>query len=174
MDTAPPPLAQRPPPARTVVQYGNGEASGWSVEHSPKSAGAFDVVRAVGGTQIAFRYALGGALRDNPYSALVMPAGAGLAASDRLMFTARADRPTRISVQMRNPATHERWRRSVYLDSAPRDISVFFDDMTPTGVTATRRPPLDAVNAVLWVVDTVNTKPGTSGQVWIDDVKYGR
>ena len=27
---------------------------------------------------------------------------------------------------------------------------------------------------VLFVVDTVNARPGTAGQIWIDDVRYGR
>jgi hypothetical protein len=30
------------------------------------------------------------------------------------------------------------------------------------------------VRDVLFVVDTVNANPGTAGQFWIDDVKYGR
>ena len=173
MSHTPEPLPQRPPPSHTVVQYDNGPAAGFTVEHSRMSSGAFDVVRAVGGTQIAFRYALGGSMSEGPYAALSMPAGPALAASDRIMFTAHADRPMRISLQIRTGGAGERWRRSVYLDSTPRDVSVFFDDMTPVGMTTTRRPPLDKMNTVLWVIDTVNSRPGTNGQIWIDDVKYG-
>ena len=40
------------------------------------------------------------------------------------------------------------------------------------GAAQSVRPELDAIESVLWVVDTVNTKPGTSGQVWIDAVGY--
>jgi hypothetical protein len=62
----------------------------------------------------------------------------------------------------------------VYLDETPRDVTVFFDEMTPRGVTSQRRPVLSTVRDVLFVIDTVNTKPGTSGVIWIDDVKYGK
>jgi len=30
------------------------------------------------------------------------------------------------------------------------------------------------VRDVLFVVDTVNTRPGVSGQLWLDEVKVGR
>jgi hypothetical protein len=82
----------------------------------------------------------------------------------------------RISVQLRIPEgpEGERWQRSVYVDQMPREISVFFDEVTPRGPTSTRRPVLGKVQSVLWVVDPVNTALGSSGQVWIDDVKYGR
>ena len=59
-------------------------------------------------------------------------------------------------------------------DGTPRAVTVFFDDVRPAGATAQRRLPLSDVRDVLFVVDTVNAKPGTSGQIWIDDVKYGR
>jgi hypothetical protein len=82
----------------------------------------------------------------------------------------------RLSVQGRVPQgpAGERWQRSVYVDDTPRTLTVFFDDMTAAGTTTSPRPPLDRVESVLFVVDSVNTKPGTSGQVWIDDVKYAR
>jgi hypothetical protein len=170
---APAPAAAAKPPSRIVRVYDNGPANGWRVEHSPRSAGAIDVVPAVGGTQIAFRYALGGTASEGPYAALVMPAGHAMRASDRVTFTAHADRPMRLSVQLRASGTPaERWRRSVYLDDTPHTISVFLDDFTPVG-GATSPPSLDRIESVLWVVDTVNTKPGSNGQVWIDDVEYG-
>jgi hypothetical protein len=62
----------------------------------------------------------------------------------------------------------------VFLDPTPRTISIHFDDVTPRGRTERRRPTMSDVNSVLWVVDTVNTALGGSGEIWIDDVKYGR
>jgi len=44
----------------------------------------------------------------------------------------------------------------------------------PVDVASPRRLPPNGVRDVLFVVDTVNAIPGTAGQVWIDDVKYGR
>lgn len=171
-DIPPETAARRPAPGSVVVQYDNGPAAGWRVEHSHRSAAAFDVVRAVGGTQIAFRYALGGSLAENPSAAIVMPAGAAIGTMKTLLFTAHADRPMRLSVQLRARGTGARWRRSVYLDTTPRQASIRFDDMTPRGAPQSVRPELATVESVLWVVDTVNTKPGASGQVWIDDVEY--
>ena len=41
--------------------------------------------------------------------------------------------------------------------------------MLPAGPTATIKPPLADVRSLLFVVDTTNTKPGTSGLIWITD-----
>jgi hypothetical protein len=160
-----------------ATQYDDGPATGWTIESAPQSAGAVDVAgAAAGGSQLRWRYALGGAKTDSPYVALVMPAGPALANYDRILFTAHADKPIRLSVQIRLPEgpQGERWARSVYLDDVPREISVFLDEMTPRGRTLTRRPVVSKVQAILWVVEAVNTAMGSSGQVWIDDVKYGR
>jgi hypothetical protein len=83
----------------------------------------------------------------------------------------------RISMQLRIPrgtADAERWRRSVYVDDTLRDITVFFDEMVPVGATTTRRPALDQVESVLFVVDSVNTMPGTAGRLVLDDIRYER
>jgi hypothetical protein len=167
--------AIRPQPSRFVGLYTNGSADGWTIERSPEALAALDVVpSAVGGTELALRYALGGAPSASPFAAFVMPAGSEIAGSDRLLFTARADRPMRLSVQLRRPGGEagERWHRSVFLDSTRRDITVYFDDLTPRGATASRLPSLAEVQSVLFVIDTVNTPLGGSGRFWIDDVKY--
>ena len=166
----------RGPATEFAAVYGDGPADSVAVERSARSEGAFDVVPAVGGTQLSLRFALGGTRAESPYVALAMPAGSALAGYDRLMFTARADGPMRLSVQLRVPEgpAGERWHRSVYLDETPRQVSIFFDEMTPRGATSRRRPVLQTVRDLLFVVDTVNAAPGASGQVWIDDIKYGR
>lgn len=164
-------------PTRFAAQYDNGPATGWRIENSQSTAGALDAVASVGsGTQLAIRYALGGAASMSPYVAVVMPAGPALSNYDRLMFTARADHPTRLSVQLRAPSSEagERWHRSVYLDMTPRQVTVYFDEMTPKGQTATSRPVLSEVRDVLFVIDTINTKLGTGGQILLDDVKYAK
>jgi len=82
----------------------------------------------------------------------------------------------RSSVQLRTQAggVEQRWHRSVYLDETPRDITVFFDDLRPRGTTLQAKLPLDQIQSVLWVVDTVNADLGTNGQFSIDAVKYAR
>jgi hypothetical protein len=170
------PPAPRPAPSTVAIQYGDGPAPAWRVETSPASLGALDVVPSVRGTQLALRYALGGTASSSPYVSFVMPAGAALAQYDRLMFTARADHPARISVQLRQPGGEEgqRWHRSVYVDSEPREITVFFDDLTPRGTPPGSKLTLENVRSVSFVLDTVNTPLGGRGQLWIDDVRYGR
>ena len=105
-----------------------------------------------------------------------MPAGPDLASHDRLIFTARASRPMRLSVQLRVPRSTagERWQRTFYLDEMPKAVTVYFDDVRPRGPTSAARPDLAAVQSVLFVVDTVNAEVGASGQIWIDDVRYAR
>ena len=173
-ETAPDAPGSGPGPAVVLKQYDNGPAAGWRVEHSVRSAAAFDVVRAVNGTQIAFRYALGGTIGESPFAALAMQAGTAISRMNALLFTAHADRPMRVSVQLRARGTGERWHRSVYLDTVPRQVAIPFDDMTPSGAARNARPEPGTIESVLWVVDTVNTSPGTSGQIWIDDVEYAR
>jgi hypothetical protein len=172
-----PEASPRPAAAARSDLYTDGPAPGWSVEHSSESQGAVDVVKAVTGTQLVFRYALSGAGSSHPFAALVVPAGAAVADHDRITFRARADRPTRLSVQLRAPTPApdgERWHRSVFLDTTPREISVRFDDMRPRGATTSVKPVLKNVHSVLFVVDTVNTPIGTAGQLSFDDVRYER
>ncbi|MGH9349503.1 MAG: CehA/McbA family metallohydrolase [Vicinamibacterales bacterium] len=172
------------PPERTRNQatartdlYTDGPAPEWTVERSASSQGAVDVVKSVGGTQILFRYAIAGTASSHPFAALVVPAGGTLPGHDRLTFRARSDRPMRLSVQVRAPGASpdgERWHRSVFVDTVPREIAVFFDDMRPRGPTSAPRPPLERAQSVLFVVDTINTPAGTAGQVSLDDVRYER
>jgi hypothetical protein len=165
--------AARGSATETAPQYENGEARGWRVEISPRSKAALNVVRTLTGTELKLRWALGGTKEESPYAAFAMPAGQEIGRYDRLMFTARADQPMRLSVQFRL-SNGDRWRRSVYLDQTAREISVFFDDVRAAGQTAQPQLTVASVRDVLFVVDTINARPGGSGQFWIDDVKYGR
>jgi hypothetical protein len=166
----------RPPARQFAAIYENGPAGEWTVETGSSARAALDVVPAPSGTQLLLRYALGGRPSENPYVALQVPAGPALPRHDRLLFTARASRPMRISVQLRMPGDDigQRWHRSVYLDSTPRTVTVHFDEMIPRGPTDAARPPLSQVQSVLWVIDTLNTTLGDSGEVVLDDVRYGR
>ena len=134
-----------------------------------------DVIGAIAGSQLRLRFAISGTAADSPYAAFAMPAGAAIAMYDRLVFTARADRPMRLSVQLRASAGEgERWHRSVYLDQTPRTVDLPFSDFRPLGTTTSALPVLSKVDAILFVVDTVNAKIGSNGQMQIDDIKYGR
>lgn len=178
------PIYVRPKPDRPISQpdsgaftsrYQDGPADGWRVEKSADSQGVMNVVPTIGGTQVTFRFGLGGNEGENPFVGLVMPAGA-ISGADRIAFSATASRPMRVSVQLRTPAgsSDERWQRSIYLDENPRHVVVRFAEMTPVGTASITHPAIDRVSDVLWVVDTVNARPGSNGQIWLDDVRYGR
>jgi hypothetical protein len=165
-----------PPRTRATEETSlfGGEAAGWTVETDPNSLAAFDVVRAVEGRELALRYGLatGGSLGQ--FAALVVATDKGLTAYDRITFQARADKPMRLSVQLRvavSATEQERWRRSVYLEPSEREMTVFFDDVSPIGVTRTFQPPLADVRNIMFAIDTTNTSPGTSGRVWLRNLR---
>jgi hypothetical protein len=165
----------RPPGTQRAVLYSNGPATGWTVEQSAHAKGAIDVAPAVEGTEVALRYALGGAPSAGPYVAVTMPAGA-IAGYDRMSFQVRAVRPMRVSVELRVPSglQGERWSRSIYVDETPREATVFFDEMRPRGATSAARPDLAKVDRVLFVVDSTTTPAGSNGLIWIDEIAYER
>jgi hypothetical protein len=177
LPATPPPAPGRGGAKESVSMYSDGPASGWSVEHSATAQAAFDVVKSVGGTQLELRYAIAGVASASPYAALVAPAGSAFGEYTRVTFTAHADKPMRVSVQLRVPGDNgagERWQRSVYVDKTPRDITVFFDETTPVGATTARRPALAEVQSLLFVIDTVNTPLGTAGRLFVDAVRLER
>jgi hypothetical protein len=170
------PLAAPRPPARTFTTlYDGGPARGWRIEKTAASGAAMDVVGAVPGTQLLLRFAISGTADENPYVAFVMPATPVISMYDRLTFNGRADRPMRISIQLRAPGGEgERWRRSVYLDATPRTVEIPFNDFRRADATSSALPVLSTIDSILFVVDTVNMKIGSNGAIRIDDIKYAR
>ena len=173
-DDATPPAETAP--SSVVPKYTDGSSEGWTIEASAEAKGAVDVVPATNGSQLLFRYALGGSESSSAYVALLMAAGRDIAEHDRLVFTGRAERPMRISVQLREPdgLMGNRWRRSVFLDTEPREITVRFSELRPVPSATRPMPTIANVDSILFVVDTVNTALGSSGRVWIDEVGYGK
>jgi len=161
-------------PRSVMTLYEGGPTRGWQIEKSAASAGAMDVIGALGGTQLLLRFAISGKAEESPYVGFVMPATAAIATSEGLVFTARADRPMRLSVQLRSPGGGERWRRSVYLDSMPRTVEVSFNDFRRVGSAGNSPPELAKIDSILFVVDTVNNKVGSNGQIQVDDIRYAR
>jgi hypothetical protein len=161
----------RPPAAVTRPLLDDRTAAAWSVEHDAASLAALDVPATIGGWELRMRYALGGGAPAGQFAALVLNLPNGAATDDRLAFTVRAERAMRVSVQLRKPGgattSWERWQRSVRVEPFDREHTVFFDDLMPIGETGTFRPPLADVRSILFVVDTTNTKPGSSGRLWI-------
>jgi len=162
-------------PRTFMTLYDGGPARGWQIEKADASDAAMDVIGALGGSQLLLRFAISGTAAESPYVAFVMPATATVAMYERLVFTARADRPMRLSLQLRAPGGDgERWRRAVYLDSTPRTIDVAFADFRSVGSASASPPDLSKVDSILFVIDTTNTKAGSNGQIQVDDIRYAR
>jgi len=172
--TAPESSATSAPLAQTVALYSNGSVSDWRVEKSVRSEGTIGTARSVDGTQLLLRYGLGGTLSESPFVAAVIASSADLPRFKGVMFTARAMRPMRMTFELRaSGAPDRRWGRSVYLDDMARTVTIAFAEMLPMG-TATGSPTLEEVRDLLFVVDTVHAKQGSSGQVWLDEIRYVR
>jgi hypothetical protein len=162
------------PTLETVAVYSNGSASDWRIEKSVRSEGTIGVARSVDGMQLLLRYGLGGTLSESPYVAAVVASSPDLLRFTGVTFTARAMKPMRLTFQLRaSGGADRRWGRSVYLDDTSRSVTIRFSEMRPLG-TATGSPSLEDVRDLLFVVDTVHAKQGSSGQVWLDEIRYVR
>jgi hypothetical protein len=147
----------------------------WSTERDRSSDAAFEHADAAGEPQLVFKYSLGPGLPASQFAALVgsIPSGA-LPRFDRLIFTASADRPLRMAVELR-PAGRDnppRWMRSVYLDRTPRAVTIVFDDMHATPGSIATRVPLNTIDALMFVIDTNNTAPGTRGEIRFNRIAF--
>lgn len=109
------------------------------------------------------------------FAALQVPITGGLAAFDRVRFTVVSDRPRRLWTQLRGTvAPAERWGRTFYADEQPRSVDLRFADFQPIGPDVAAKPPLDKVDSLLFVVDTLNTLPGGKGTITISEVAFVR
>jgi hypothetical protein len=123
---------------------------------------------------LRLRYGLSGGSAVGQYAAAAVETAQGVEAADAIAFTVRAERPMRLAVQVRAEVTGappERWERSVFVDTTENERLVRFSDMTPVGITHAQRVPRPDVRAVMFVVDTTNSKPGSSGRVWLGNVR---
>ena len=168
---ATPLIASAPDASSSQPLFDGSSTGGWHLEHDPNSQAAIDLSGIPGAHELRLRYGLAGGAAAGQYVALVHDMPKGAAPDDRLAFTVRAEHPMRMSVQVRVPGgtgeAGERWQRSVYLGPFNQDRIVTFRELTPIGWTRTAAPRWSDVRSVLFVIDTVNTKPGASGRVWI-------
>ena len=142
----------------------------WTIEKDRSSSGTTQK----DGDALRFTFTLGPGPLASQYAALVT-AAAGDRPLERIRFTGRAERPMRVSVQVRMPGGTDgrRWRRSVYLDQTPRVVDLALSELEPVGPATALRPIVARVQSVLFVIDTVNTAPGTKSRVWFSGVLLG-
>jgi hypothetical protein len=166
--TFPPPAApDRKPASESRALFDGRSASRWRVELDRTSVGVLDVVPFVSGAELRLRYGLSGGASTGQYASLAVELPDGAAPADRVTFTARAEHPLRLSVQFRMLGRNDRWQRSVYIDEVAREHTVYFDDVRPVEATETRYPAAKDIHDILFVVETIHTKPGSSGRLWI-------
>ncbi|MGE5198995.1 MAG: hypothetical protein ACM3H9_05100, partial [Rhodospirillaceae bacterium] len=170
LPAAPAAPAEAPASARLVWPPGS-----WRVEKDDRSAGRADTSIGGGSVRHTLHYELG---RDaaSPFVALATSDVAPMHDAARLAFRAAADRPMRLSVQVRllDGPLERRWQRSVYLSPEPREVTVAFADMRVAGTGAREPFAPGRIQALLFVVDTVNARPGDGGTVWVEGLRTER
>ena len=143
----------------------------WQIEHDPSSTGTAAEENAgpvATACHFGFRLGEGGATR--PFVAMVSSHVDPIRDADRLRFSIRASRPMRVAVQIRlkGRAVDRRWVRSVYAEPVARTVTVALADMRVAGTG--ERVPFDRLqlDSLMFVIDTVNSRPGDQGTVWIE------
>lgn len=146
---------------------------GWRVEqHSASVTRLVPTVLTPTNTAYTLSWRLGDGAPAGQYAAIAIPVPKNFfRGADRVSFTARAAAPMRVSVQLRLSATGARWQRSVALSPSPREVSVAVRELTPIDAETGTPLDLNAVDSMLIVVDTVNTAPSSTGEVWVSEVR---
>jgi hypothetical protein len=161
----------RPAPTRALpLVEGN-----WTIEKHAGSTAALEAsLLAPDNRAWTFSWQLGEGRRAGQYVAMRAPVPVGgLTHFDRVTFTIRSPTPTRVSVQLRAPtASGARWQRSIYAGPEARTVTVVFADMSAIEAPPGTPVPLDRVDSLLFVIDTVNTLPGTAGETWVSRVRF--
>lgn len=151
------------PPAPPAVEALAGErtpipASEWQIE---KDSGSGAILRTPGG-RVEIEYSLKRGDRASQYVAIA----AGVTGSPiaGIEMAVGADRPSRISVQLRDKPGH-RWGSSAYVSETARDIALPLSAFHP--IADAPAQPTD-LSSVLVVVDLTNASPGRTGTIKID------
>lgn len=142
----------------------------WRIEKNSTSIATV----AASDQRVVLTYRLGDGVPSGQYAALSVPAGAD--AVEAVEFTGSARRPMRVSLQIRvaGGADGLRWGRSIYLDPGPRPIVVNLSELQPIDRQTSLRPISARVQSILVVVDTLNAKPGSDGEVTLTDFRVRR
>lgn len=173
-DIAPAPEPQSRIPARTseaAVEAGSNDTSNVDVTATPLTDLREPTL--TGDRTMTWQFALATGTPVGQFAAVRVPVSGGLRAFDRVRFRVSASAPMRVWVQLRAPVGNvERWGRTFYADTEPRTVDARLATFAPIGVTSSAQAPLDRVDSLLFVVDTLNTLPGKKGSMKISDVGF--
>ncbi|HEX7138525.1 MAG TPA: hypothetical protein VF219_11785 [Vicinamibacterales bacterium] len=161
-----------PRPAGVAVFDGR-TSTGWTFEHDAQSLAAVDVASTPERSELRFRFGLADGPAVGQYASLVLTVPDGVEPFEAIRFRVRAEKPMRISVQARI-SNADRWQRSVYAEPLAQERTVRFDDLRPVGSRDARTIPTRDLRSIMFVVDTTNTRTGTSGRIWLSDVALVR
>ncbi len=165
------------PPAAPVPARADGEVIplpadvAWHVEKDPASSATL----AASGGQLSLDYTLRAGDRASQFAAIVANLQVREPQLSRIRLTASAARPGRFSIQLRYPqGGGERWGKSVYVDSTPREVAVAIEDMQPADRQSGHAPDLTSAGALLFVVDLTNAHPADSNSIHVSNVGFER
>jgi hypothetical protein len=159
-----------PPIAASQMLFDGRTAAGWWTEADSGSKAMLDIDSTEAVAALHLRYNLSTDPSPGPYATVSVNTPTG-EPYRRVAFAVRSDRAMRLGVQLRVPGRGgDRWERSVFADRTNRHYVVDFDDMTPIDVTRSARPAMRAVRDLMFVVDTTHAKPGSSGDLWLEEV----
>jgi hypothetical protein len=166
-----------PPPSRIPARSAEAATEAGATDTStlhpapPDPLGRY----AAGYEPLSWRFALGPGTPRGQFAAVAVPITGGLEAFERVRFRVTASAPLRAWVQLRAPVGDtERWGATFYADSNERVIDLPLRSFLPIGQTSSQQPPLDRVESLLLVVDTLNFLPGSKGSMWLSDIAFVR
>jgi hypothetical protein len=126
-----------------------------------------------GDAAINWTFALSSGLAAGQFAAVPIPVSPGLDGFDAVQFRIWSPRPIRAWAQLRaGVGNTERWGATFYADAETRTVTIPFAKFRPLGAASSPRPPLAQVQFLLFVVDTLNTLPGSRGNLTISEVAF--
>ena len=126
-----------------------------------------------GDPAINWSFALSPGAAAGQFAAVPIPVSPGLDGFEAVQFSVSSPRPIRAWAQLRAPVGNtERWGATFYADAEARTVTIPFAKFLPIGNTSSVQAPLAQVQFLLFVIDTLNTLPGSRGNLTISEVAF--
>jgi hypothetical protein len=111
----------------------------------------------------------------SPFAALTSLRDRDLSQRRGLVFWIKGDQARRVWVQVRDPNPQseggtEWWYASVRASTEWRRVAVPFERFRTRDARTDGRLDLQDTKGILFIVDVGAAKPGTAGEIWLDDV----
>jgi hypothetical protein len=163
--------SQKAPEPPAVAARAAIATESWHSEAAPGSESTLSPGKLEDGTPaLDWRFRLAEGRPFAQFAAIWFPANQGVTTYDRLQLRARADRPMRLWAQLRGPSStgrEQRWAKSFYLGPEDRMIDLKLAEFRGIDPPSADPPPMNKIDSLLLVVDTLNTLPGTAATISI-------